>query len=374
MKKILLITSSFLPKKGGAEFAVHSLANHFSLLGNDVVVLNNVSDVPENNAKYYVKKYNVFRGSSRFGHHRFPFFIINRINLKNIITKTNPDIIMAHFGWPVGMWVGNMGLDIPFSITCHGPALNVTPRGPRAKYNYKIDPLLARSMNNSVAAVAISSHAKEVMLDIGVKEEKIVQIPNGVDVEKFSIISSFNLREHFGLPKESKVILSVGRESYAKAYDVAIKAFSKVKNKDVYYVVLGKGTSKWKEYAKELGCSENVITCEGLFGSDLIGVYQQADIFTLPSIKELCPLVVPEAMAAGRPIVVTNVSGSQDMIKSGENGFVVEPGNVEELAKAWMELIDDKSLQQKFSEANLKLAPLYDWGIIAQKHLECFKR
>jgi glycosyltransferase involved in cell wall biosynthesis len=370
--KILIITSSFLPQKGGAEFAVHNLASRFLSFGNKTTVLNAVSDFSE--GSYDVEKYLIIKGSRYYGYHRFPIKQFEQWQIRKRIEKHSPDIIMAHFGWPVGMWVGTMGLDIPFSITCHGPALNVTPRGPRAKYNYKIDPLLARSMNNSVAAVAISSHAKEIMLDIGVKEEKIVRIPNGVDVGKFSIISAFNLREHFGLPKDSKIILSVGRESYAKAYDVAIKAFSKVKNKDVYYVVLGKGTSKWKEYAKELGCSENVITCEGLFGSDLIGVYQQADIFTLPSIKELCPLVVPEAMAAGRPIVVTNVSGSQDMIENGENGIVVEPGNVEKLAIAWMELLEDNNKRLKFSEANLKLAPQYDWGIIAQKHLDCFKR
>lgn len=372
--KILLVTSSFLPKKGGAENVVHKLANIFCELGNEVTVLNTVSNEKVSDAKYKVEKYKALRGSTKFGHHLFPFLQINRRNLRKKIESNSPDIIMAHFGWPVGMWIGTMGIDIPFSVTCHGPALNVTPRGPRARYNYKIDPLLARSMNNSVAAVAISSHAKDVMLDIGVKEEKIVRIPNGVDIKQFSEVSDFNLKEYFGLPKGSKVILSVGRESYAKAYDVAIKAFSKIKDKDVYYVILGKGTSKWKDEAEKLGCGENVIICEGLFGKDLIGAYQQADIFTLPSIKELCPLVVPEAMAAGRPIVVTNVSGSQDMITDGENGIVVEPGNDDALAQAWRELLEDKNRMLRFSEANLKLAPQYDWGIIAEKHLACFKR
>ena len=370
--KILIITGSFLPNKGGAEFAVHNIASKIYTYGNHVTVLNSSSQLKYPGATYDVTKYNVIRGSKRFGEHRFPFNYINQKILLQNIERIKPDVIMAHFGWPVGMWVGTMGIDIPFSITSHGSEIHDFKKGPRARF--RIDGLLAKSMNNSVAAVAISSHAKDVMLDIGVKKEKIVRIPNGVDVTKFSEVSNFNLRDHFGLPENSRVILSVGRESWEKAYDVAIKAFSKIKDGNIFYVILGKGTSKWKEVAKKLDCGENVVTCEGLFGKDLIGAYQQADIFTLPSIKELCPLVVPEAMAAGMPIVVTNVSGSQDMITNGNNGIVVEPGNAEELAAAWMELLEDRNMQNRFSEANLKLAPQYDWGIIAQKHLDCFKK
>lgn len=370
--KVLFLTSTFLPRRGGGEYAIHNLASKMSNMGHESIVLNSVSEFEAE--EYLVEKYFLAKGFHLYGYHRFPIKQLEQWQIKRKIEKYSPDIIMAHFGWPVGMWLGTMGIDTPFSITCHGPALNVTLRGPRAKYNYKIDPVLARSMNNSVAAVAISNHAKDVMLDLGVKEDKIVRIPNGVDVKKFSEKSDFNLRDYFSLPQNSRVILSVGRENWAKAYDVAIKAFSNIKDKDVYYVILGKGTSKWTEEARRLGFSENLITCEGLFGNDLIGAYQQADIFTLPSIKELCPLVVPEAMAAGKPIVVTNVSGSQDMIINGDNGVVVEPGKADALAQGWQELLDDKNKRLKYSETNLKLAPEYDWCIIAQKHLDCFNR
>jgi glycosyltransferase involved in cell wall biosynthesis len=108
-----------------------------------------------------------------------------------------------------------------------------------------------------------------------------------------------------------------------------------------------------------------------LYGEDLIGAYQQADIFTLPSIKELCPLVVPEAMAAGKPIVVTNVSGSQDMIVHGQNGLVVEPGEVNALTDAWATLLDEPTMRARMAEDNLRLAPRYDWTEIAKRHLKC---
>jgi glycosyltransferase involved in cell wall biosynthesis len=369
--KVLLVTQSFLPKKGGAQFAVHHLANRFVALGHDVTVLNSSTREVPDAARYAVRKYSILPGSTRFGYHRWPGFLVNRYRLDRKIAALAPDAVMVHFAWPVGIWVGTIGLDVPFSITCHGPGLNVTPSGPRACYRYRIDPLLAKSMNNASAAVAISAHARSVMLDIGVIPEKIVQIPNGVDVGKFSEVSGFNLRAHFGIPERAKVLLSVGRESYAKAYDVALKAFSMIAERDVYYVILGAGVSAWRPYAEELGCGDRVVTCEGLYGEELIGAYQQADVFTLPSIKELCPLVVPEAMAAGRAIVVTNVSGSQDMIAHGENGLVVEPGNAEALAGAWTSLLGDKALRIRMGEENLGRAPLYDWGDIALRHLKC---
>lgn len=370
--KICMITASFLPQKGGAEFAVHHLANQFASSGHHVTVLNSTTSRAQEDARYKVERYTILKGSTRLGYHRFPVFPINRYRVGRKIEALSPDVVMVHFAWPVGIWVGTLGLDTPFSITCHGPGLNVTPRGPRARYRYRIDPLLARSMNNAAAAVAISSHARTVMLDIGVVPDRIVQIPNGVDVGQFRQVSGFNLRAHFGIAERAKVLLSVGRESYAKAYDVALHAFAKIANRDVYYVILGEGVSKWRPYADALGCSGQVITCEGLYGEALIGAYQQANVFTLPSIKELCPLVVPEAMAAGKPIVVTNVSGSQDMITHGRNGLVVAPGDAEGLADAWATLLSDSTLSARMSEENLRLAPEYDWSMIAHRHLACF--
>jgi glycosyltransferase involved in cell wall biosynthesis len=369
--KILMATKSFLPNKGGAEFAVHHLANRFVSFGHQVTVLNSTSDAAQADAMYAVQKYSILPGSTRLGYHRWPGFLVNRHRLAKRIAAFRPDALMVHFAWPVGIWVGTIGLNIPLSITCHGPGLNVTPKGPRARYHYRIDPLLAKSMNRATAAVAISGHAGSVMREIGVAPERIVQIPNGVDLGKFSQVSAFNLRAQFDIPERAKVLLSVGRESYAKAYDVALQAFSKVADRDVYYLILGKGVSKWRSHADALGCGERVMTCEGLYGDDLVGAYQQADLFTLPSIKELCPLVVPEAMAAGKPIVVTNVSGSQDMIVHGRNGLVVEPGDADALAEAWATMLGDPALSARMGEENLRLAPSYDWGAIAQRHLDC---
>jgi glycosyltransferase involved in cell wall biosynthesis len=248
--------------------------------------------------------------------------------------------------------------------------LNDSPSGPRRRFG--IDRHIAQALNASAGAVALSSHVRRTMEGMGVAPGKIIDIPNGVESARFRLPVSFDLRSRFGIPKGSRVVLSVGRESWAKDYEMGIRAFVRAAggDPDVYYLILGKGVRKWEHLKAELPEAAHVILCEGLHGDELVGAYQQADVFFLPSVKETFPLVVVEAMAAGLPEVVTDVSGSQDAIKDQENGLVVPPGDVEAAASALRKLLDDQSLGKRLGAANRERAALYDWGRISRMYLD----
>ena len=132
----------------------------------------------------------------------------------------------------------------------------------------------------------------------------------------------------------------------------------------------GRGSGKWQPLVSELGLRERVVLSEGLHGDALVAAYQQADIFFSPSIWELMPLVVLEAMVAGLPLVVTNVSGSQDLVQSGENGMLVEPGAAEEMAGAIRQLAGDKDLRQRLGTVNRRRSDNYSWDRISRMYLE----
>jgi glycosyltransferase involved in cell wall biosynthesis len=169
--------------------------------------------------------------------------------------------------------------------------------------------------------------------------------------------------------------LSVGREHPQKAYAAGIRAFSAVAEKfpEAHYLLVGKGTAANQDLCDELNISDRVTFCEGLYGEDLVGVYQQADLFFSPSIWEMMPLVVLEAMAAGRPAVVTNISGSQDLVRSGENGLVVEAGDIAGMSQALGKLLDDANLRESFSRSMLESAEGYSWDRISRLYLgACF--
>jgi glycosyltransferase involved in cell wall biosynthesis len=220
--------------------------------------------------------------------------------------------------------------------------------------------------------VAISTYARRLMLELGVDSGRIVDIPNGVDIERFRRKVKPDLKGRLGILPDSKVVLSVGRDHPQKAYDAGIRAFARIARERPgwHYVIVGSGTGKWQSLVAELGLDGRVLLCEGLQGDDLVGVYQQADIFFSPSVWELMPLVVLEAMAAGLPLVVTNVSGSQDLVKTGVNGFVVEPGELGEMAEALRLLIENGEMRRSTGAENLERSGNYSWDHIGRMYLE----
>ncbi len=374
--KIALVTSSFLPMIGGAEFVAHHLTMQWAMQGHEVCVFNDTtSDATLAQGKYTACRFNVMRGSFRLGYHRVPLAWFTIRDLQRCLDEFRPDFISAHFGYPVGWWLSRIKPLPRYLVTCHGRDVTKFDWGFRARY--KCERQLAEALNKSAGAVAISTFARELMVELGVSPEKIQDIPNGVDTHKFKTGVDIDARKKLGVPEDGVMILSVGREHPQKAYDAGIKAFARVRLEapNAYYVILGRNSSKWRGFADELGIDrDKLILCEGLYGDDLTAAYQQADIFFSPSRWEMFALVVLEAMAAGLPQVVTNVSGSQDAIKTNVNGIVVEPDEPEQMASALLQMIDEPQLRKRFGQVNLERARYYDWDNISRMYLKCLKK
>ncbi|MCS5636266.1 MAG: glycosyltransferase family 4 protein [Myxococcota bacterium] len=369
--RVALVSPSFLPTTGGAEFVVHNLAMEWGCQGHEVRVFNWLTDEAAHaDATYAVSRFRVLRGAPRVGYHRFPWGWYTRRDLAAQLRDYAPDCISAHMGYPTGYYLDGLVPDCPRVITCHGGDLTLFGWGFRQRYD--IDAILRDALEHSSGAIAISSFARKLMEELGVSSEKIFDIPNGVDLERFRRPVAFDLRDHFALGSEKRVLLSVGREHDQKAYATGLRAFARVAQvrPEAHYLLVGKGNGVHAQLCEELGIGDRVTLCEGLYGEDLVGAYQQADIFFSSSIWEMMPLVVLEAMAAGRPAVVTNISGSQDLIRSGENGLVVEPGDEEAMAQALLSLLADDDLMNSFSQATLSAAKGYSWDRVSRLYLE----
>ena len=369
--KIALVTFTFLPEMGGAEFVVHHLADQWSKQGHEVCVMHHATkESVLYDVKYSVIQYKVMRGSTRFGYHRFLIGWHAQRQLARLLRQFKPGFISAHFGYPIGYWLSRIKPLPRFLVTCHGRDITDFDWGYRKRYG--IDRQVACALNRSAGVVAISGHARKLMEEMGVDASKILDIPNGVDSERFQTKVDADIRHKLEIPRGAVVVLSVGRENVAKAYDTGIRAFAKLHARipEAFYLIVGRGTEKWRSLASDLGVGKYVVFCEGLHGDELVGAYQQADVFFSPSVQEMFPLVVLEAMATGLPEVVTNISGSSDAIESGANGLVVEPGQVDEMADALGRLVENESLRRRFGQANLEKSRLYDWDRISKMYLE----
>jgi glycosyltransferase involved in cell wall biosynthesis len=369
--KIALVTASFLPRVGGAEFTVHNLALQWHAQGHEICIMNCVTnEVTHAQGKYMVKQFKLLRGSTRFGYHCFPMGWYAQRGLGRLLNEFKPDFISAHFGYPTGYWLSRIKPLPKYLVTCHGSEITKSEWSYRQRYN--CEKQLAHGLKKSAGCVAISTYARKLMEELMVESSHIFDIPNGVDLERFQSKVDFDLRSRFRIPKEAVVILSVGRDHPAKAYDTAIKAFAKLNSKvnEVFYVMLGNGIEKWRSLASELGIGKQMGICEGLYGNELVGAYQQADIFFSSSVQEMFPLVAIEAMTAGLAEVVTNVGGSQDVIKNGLNGFVAEPNQPDEMADALYKLATDETLRKRMGDMNRERSKFYGWDHISRLYLE----
>lgn len=200
---------------------------------------------------------------------------------------------------------------------------------------------------------------KRYLCGHGIPSNKISFIPNGVDTELF--------KPNPNIEKED-IVLFVGRGTVAKGFDTLVRA---AMHFDKGIKVIAVVTRVEKELYK-LAKKNGVKFLFNLTHQELAKIYQRSKIFVLPSLDEVQPLTVLEAMASGLPVVATPVA-SGGIIKHGKNGFIIPYKNPKKLADTINTLIYDGSLIYKIGKRNRKIVEKkYSWEIITLKYLEIY--
>ncbi len=223
--------------------------------------------------------------------------------------------------------------------------------------------------------IAITPWEIEYIKKWGGKDDQIIVIPNGMDEILYKKVENNNFKKKYGI--KGKVILFLGRLNVTKGPDKLVLAFKEIlkERKDVSLVFVGPDEGmlqKVKELSKDM---ENVHILGAIRGKpNLAEAYQAADVYALPSYREGLPLTLFEAMASGLPIVASPVNGVSYEMKDNENGFFVQYGDVENLKKRILEILNDEKLSKKFSENNKRRAKDYSWDKIYKKTLDVYEK
>jgi glycosyltransferase involved in cell wall biosynthesis len=197
--------------------------------------------------------------------------------------------------------------------------------------------------------------AKRKLLREGVKDEKIHYIPACVDTKRFNPYLDKDLKKELGI-EDKIVVLYVGRLVPQKGVNYLIKAFSKVlqENSHAILVIVGEGPIKnyLVNLVNELGIRDHVIFLKAVPYNRIHKIHAISDITVLPSIPtkswmEQFGYVLIEAMACGKPIVASRCGAIPEIVIDNETGFLVEPGDVNELAGKISLLISDSKLREK---------------------------
>ena len=184
----------------------------------------------------------------------------------------------------------------------------------------------------------------------------------GVDIRRIQqlAVDKATKKSSIGIPPDKLMILSVGELIPRKNHEVIIRALAKIKNQEIYYAIAGKGPLReyLSDLASKLGVIDRVLFLG--FRTDIFELYHAADISAFPSKIEGLGLAGIEAMAAGVPLVSSNVHGILDYVIDGETGYAVAPNNVIGFACAIEQLAEDESLRNKISQNCLKAVEQFE--------------
>lgn len=177
----------------------------------------------------------------------------------------------------------------------------------------------------------------------------------GVDVEKFKKINvDKNMyKASLGIPKDGVVMLSIGELIERKNHEVIIRAMAKLQKSNLYYIICGKGPllEDLFELSKKLKLQDNVVFLG--FREDIPELCNIADISAFPSKIEGLGLAGIEAMAAGTPLVASNVHGILDYVIDGITGFACSPNDINAFANS-IELLYSNEKLRKDMEGECK--------------------
>lgn len=308
---------------------------------NEIIIIRNEVGPDLNKVKYltpkrFFKKFNLVN-------------IFNKLVLSTkFIKKEKPSAIISFYLVPHGL-IGIFSARItgkPICISLLGTDLNI-----HCKRKIFGNIFLWIIKHSNIVTVP-GSISKKYLIDRGVDRSKIFILPNTVDTSKFRPIS---------VPKKFDIV-TIGRLSKVKHIEIFLQIIAELKKEfqDIKVGIAGSGPQRTEleQFKKKLKLNKNV---EFLgYIEDAPGFLNSGKIYVLTSETEGLPTAMVEAMACGVPSVVSKVGNVPDVVKDGENGFIINDyRKVDGYATAISKLLNDKKLYEKISKNALGVREEY---------------
>lgn len=357
-----MLVQFYSPMKGGAEVMFYQLAHGLAMRGHEIHVIKH--KVPNSGEK----DVDVDESSKVFIHNIFPFvkhkgglpatmlqnlfYVLNAIRYGvKIIRKESIDLIHANVWSPIfaGLILSKITRR-PLLVTIHDIELNhgisflrkwMKQFGGlstlKALIGYIFE-LLAIKLSKNIHTVSEAS--KEDILRIGFKDKRFHIIPNCLDLRFYPDNNVIEYRDE---------IVFVGRLVFYKNLKIVLEALPLIPNRNVKLMVIGDGPMKtyWQKLAEGLGIKDRVEFKGFIPHKEKIDILKRASALVLPSLLEGFGIVILEAWAYKKPVIVANLPPLNQIVEHGKDGFVVNPFKPEEWAKYISLLIDDKEQAEK---------------------------
>lgn len=366
--KIVFVSHSFYPRKGGVETVLLNLARCLSKKGHNISIIANhyPSDLP---VKERMDGFDVSRLPLAIGvgNVRATIASLRNITLELgrlilLLQKCSPDVLNIHFislGHALLSILAARFLRIPVVATVHGSDITYLPQ------KVYLCRCIVRWVLQSAQATTFTSNFINDAASHLVRRKKGIfrTIRNGVDLFRFN-----------NEAKKGNYILAIGRIAPEKGFDYLIPAYKKLVDagRSEQLLIAGDGTerNKCEQIVADLGL-QGRIRFEGWAEEDKIAdLISGCKFLVVPSLREGLGIVCLEAMAARKAIIATKVGGIPEIVEDGVNGLLVESKNPQRLAESMLWLLENEKACRQMGEAGRKIVERhYTWEKVTEKYV-----
>lgn len=372
MNRLLVLTELFLPTKGGT--AVWAAEVYKRLGGKEIHII--TADVPGAAEVDAVHPNSIHRLDLK----RVPWLkpeslmVYARFFFKSLwLTFTHRfDAIHAFRALPEGLvaWLVARLTFRSVVIYAHGEELTTWGSGWKFK-------AMRFALRHADTVIANSEYTRDELLKLGVPEDRIHLIHPGVDVERFRPgLPCDDLKQVIGLASDEKLILSVGRLSRRKGFDMVIRSLPELISQGirVRYALIGIGEDHdyLNNLSRELGVEDRVHMLGHVSPEDLPRWYNACDVFAMPNREisgdtEGFGMVFIEAAACGKPVVAGRAGGTGAAVLDGETGYRVDGNEVASIGASLARLLGDKTLADRLGGAGYRRSHNeFSWQRVAE--------
>lgn len=289
----------------------------------------------------------------------------------NIILKSHSyDLIHAH--WIITGFLAALGKQIhkkPIILSVRGSDLNN-----ETYFTKLMNKFVLKKVDH---IIAVSEDLKKKSINLGIEENKIDCIPNGVDLSRFGRADTNLERQKLGLPVDKQIILFAGRVTEYKGISCLLEAVKDILKyrQDFILCIVGNSLER-KSFEKDYHGLENIKFVGMKSHFEMPSWIKSCNFLTLPSFSEGRPNVILEAMACGKPIIASKVGGIPELVFDNVNGFLIDPGNVADLTSKIDILLKDnrKQLEMGRKGYDLLLKMQLSWERNIEKTLDIYNR
>ncbi|MCH2224478.1 MAG: N-acetyl-alpha-D-glucosaminyl L-malate synthase BshA [Crocinitomicaceae bacterium] len=303
-----------------------------------------------------------------------PYETVLASKMVDVVKHDKLDILHVHYAIPhasaafmAKQILKSQGIDIPFVTTLHGTDITLVGRDP------SFEPVITFCLNESDAVTAVSESLKQDTYKHFRTSRNIEVIPNFIKVNSARNKMDLSARDHYATVDEP-ILCHVSNFRKVKRVEDVLRVFEKVnKIRPSRLLLVGDGPERWtlEELCREMNLCDRVKFLGKV--SDTQHVLSISDIFLLPSKTESFGLAALEAMAVGVPVISSNTGGIPEVNIQGVTGFLSNVGDVDDMAKNTLKILESRKIHDAFRENAQKRARDFSIESVVEKYVNIYQ-